>query len=701
MTGKYYIEGLDCADCARKFAENVALLPGVKKAEVNFAAATLTIEGDAPAADLDRLAKEEGFVLFQEKPVKKKGGGNKNLAGIAVVGGIALACGLLLIGLVENPWWGKSFLLFAILVGGGSTFLKAVRNLKHFRFDMSVLMTVAVIGALLIGEWKEAAIVAWLFAMSAWLESYTAGTARNALAKLMENVPELAILVTPEGEKEVPAAEVKVGQRLLVRAGQKIPVDGLVVAGFSHVSEAAITGEATPLEKTAGSHVLSGSINEMGSLTIEVEKTVANSTMAQIVKLVEAAQNKEVTYQTFVNRFAAVYTPIVIVLAGFLAVLPPLLFSAEWQTWIYNGLALLVVACPCALVITTPVVLVAALGNAAKNGVIIKGGTELEKLAAATIALFDKTGTLTCGKHSLVGMMAFWGSEEEVLMKAAAVERYSQHPLALAIYQAAKDRNVAIKEAGDFRLIAGQGAEAILEGRLLRVGKPTIQLPEKIASQWQKWENQGMAVVALEEDGSLLGILALSDTVRQEAAAALAELRPQEIKPLVMLTGDNAMAAKYIAEMIGIDQVEAGLLPEDKLRLVEEYKKKGSVLMVGDGINDAPALAAADISVAMGAAGSDTALEAADIALMSDDLMKIPYAIRLSRRALKVIRQNITFAIALKVLVFLAIFPGWLTLWLAIVADMGANILVTLNGMRLADFSVGKKRINEKAIGID
>ncbi|MCG0276873.1 MAG: cadmium-translocating P-type ATPase, partial [Thermosediminibacteraceae bacterium] len=505
----------------------------------------------------------------------------------------------------------------------------------------------------------------------------------------MDIAPRTARIKKPWGEVDVPVDEVSIGDIMVIRPGEKIAMDGIIIKGESSINEAAITGESIPADKGPGDEVYAGTLNIQGSMEVKVTKHVQDTTLAKIIHLVEEAQTKRAPVQAFVDRFAAVYTPIVLGLAGAIALVPPLFLGYEWQSWIYRGLALLVVSCPCALVVSTPVAIVSAIGNAARNGVLIKGGIYLEEAGALKVIAFDKTGTLTKGEPVVTDVIPVGvESEREVLRKAASVENLSEHPLANAIVRAAKDQGIEIIPAEDFTALTGRGVKATVESEAVLIGN--IKLFEQmgietkgIASTVKRLQGEGKTAILVGTEKDIIGIIALADEIRESSKKAITLLKHTGIERTVMLTGDNKATAEAIANRAGVDEFFAELLPQDKVRALEDLiKKYGKVAMVGDGINDAPALAAATVGIAMGRTGTDTALETADIVLMTDDLTKVAFTVRLSRAAMKVIRQNITLSLLLKIAAVLATFPGWLTLWLAIMADMGATILVTLNGMR-------------------
>ncbi|MCL1874009.1 MAG: cation-translocating P-type ATPase [Clostridiales bacterium] len=708
----YYMQNLDCPDCARKFLAAARALPGVVGAELNFAAAKLVVSGHVDWQQLQKAAARFDVALSRNNPA----GGEKSKGRRLLILGL-ISAGLLLTELIISLFgWNLRLLLpVAVVVGGWPNFLRAGRNLRRFTFDTSVLMSVAVLGALALGEWREAALVAFLFILSDLLEAYTSGRARRSLATLLTGAPEKALRIRGDDQEEILAREVEPGDILLVRAGEKIPVDGLVIRGQSYLDQAAITGEAFPVAAGPGTTVYSGSINQMGTLTLRAEKRASDSTMAQIIRLVEEAQGKRLSFQGTVDRFAAVYTPVIIALALIISLGPPL-FTGDWHAWLYRGLTLLVIACPCALALTTPAVLVTALGRAARQGILIKGGAWLERLAAVDTAAFDKTGTLTLGQPQLTAIKTYQISEEKALTYAAALESPSAHPLARILRKTARERNLSLPRVEGWKTVPGQGVQGIIDGEECYIGKlrenPTdpareLSVDESPAqnrkydpnstlnpqhstlglqeSPLEAWQNQGQTIAALYIGRDLAAILAFADQPRPEAASMIGRLQQLGIKRTLILSGDNPGAVADLAQTIGVQENYGNLLPQEKVARLEAIKASGAtVMMAGDGINDAPALATADVGIAMGAAGSASALEVADIALLGDDLSKIPAAVALAKRALRLIKQNIAIAIGLKCLVLLAVFPGWLTLWLAIISDMGANIIVSLNGIRLA-----------------
>lgn len=584
--------------------------------------------------------------------------------------------------------------LAAIVIGGYSLFITGIKNLLKLEFDMRTLMTIAIIGAAIIGEWSEGAVVVILFAISEVLERYSMDKARASIRSLMDIAPNQAIVIRNGTEMLIDVGDITVGDTMIVKPGQKIAMDGIVKKGYSAVNQSAITGESVPVEKKVQDEVFAGTLNTEGLLEVEVTKTVEDTTISKIIHLVEEAQAEKAPSQAFVDRFAKYYTPVIIMIAGLVAVIPPIFTAADWNTWIYQGLAVLVVGCPCALVVSTPVSIVTAIGNAARNGVLIKGGIYLEQAGALKAIAFDKTGTLTKGIPNVTDfIMLQKENEKDLLAIIAALEHRSQHPLAAAIIRKAEQENMPFKdvEIEDFIATSGKGIQGAYEGITYYIGNPRMfsdLLPNGILSDINKQiltlQSQGKTVMLTGTASKVLAIIAVADEVRDSSREVISNLHQQGIEKTIMLTGDNNGTASAISQQVGVSEYQAELLPEDKLETIKQLRKKyDSVAMVGDGVNDAPALAASTVGIAMGGAGTDTALETADIALMGDDLKKLPFTIKLSRKALSIIKQNITFSLGIKILALLLVIPGLLTLWIAIFADMGATLLVTLNGLRL------------------
>jgi Zn2+/Cd2+-exporting ATPase len=582
----------------------------------------------------------------------------------------------------------------SILIGGYRLFITGFKNLFRLEFDMRTLMTIAVIGAAIIGEWGEGATVVILFAISEVLESYSMDKARQSIRSLMDIAPKEALIRRGDKEFTVEVDDIRIGDILIVKPGQKIAMDGTVVKGLSTVNQAAITGESVPVSKTINDEVFAGALNEEGLLEIKVTKHVDDTTIAKIIHLVEEAQAERAPSQAFVDRFAKYYTPVIILISLLVAVIPPLLLDADWSKWIYQGLAVLVVGCPCALVISTPVSIVTAIGNAARNGVLIKGGIHLEEMGAIKAIAFDKTGTLTEGIPVVTDYLPQGDSNvNELFSIIAALENGSQHPLASAIMKKAEQENLPYQDLviEDFSSITGKGIKGRVNDKMYYVGSPNFfneilanGIPSNLKMTISDLQNKGKTVMVAGTETEIGALLAVADEVRGNSKSVIQKLHSLGINKTIMLTGDNQATANAIGHQIGVSDIQADLLPQDKLTFIKELRNKyDRVAMVGDGVNDAPALAASTVGIAMGGAGTDTALETADIALMADDLGKLPFTVKLSRKALFIIKQNITFSLGIKLLALLLVIPGWLTLWIAIFADMGATLIVTLNGLRL------------------
>ncbi len=582
--------------------------------------------------------------------------------------------------------------LGAVIAGGWFIFPKAFAAARRLRPDMNLLMTVAVIGAMWIGEWLEASAVVFLFSLALLLESWSVGQARQAISRLMDLTPLTARFFSSAegGLEERPVDDVPVGATVVVRPGEKVPLDGVITRGETSVNQAPITGESTPVFKRAGDEVYAGTINGDGAIEFRSTKPAADTTLARIIHMVEEAQSRRAPTEQWVEKFARIYTPAMMALALAIAVVPPVAFGASWVRWVYEGLVILVIACPCALAISTPVSIVAGLTAAARNGVLIKGGAYLEAPARLRGIAFDKTGTLTRGEPSVERIVPLNGhSTENLLGYAAALEIHSTHPLARAVLQQAQTQGIVPPTAEDFTSFPGLGAQGTIEGRPYWIGSHRMleqtraEVPH-IHQMAEEMEDAGHSLVLLWCDDHVCGLIGVGDKLRTEAQESVRRLKELGLEKIVMLTGDNERTARSVAEAVGVDEYRAGLLPEDKVKAVARLREKvGRVAVVGDGVNDAPAMAEAGLGIAMGAMGSDAAIETADIALMSDDLAKIPWLIQHSRRVLRTIQQNIAFALGLKAVFILLALSGMATLWSAIAADMGASLLVIFNALRL------------------
>jgi Cd2+/Zn2+-exporting ATPase len=681
------VEGMDCASCAATVERSVARVPGVRRAAVNFATGRLDVRHE-PAVDeagLRRAVERAGYRVERGREAEPGGFWLKPRTLSVFAAALLFASGLV-IGLGGGPEALRvGAYAAAILVGGLPIFRAALAGLRARHLDMNVLMSLAVAGGAAIGEWAEAASVVVLFAAGTALQVYAVDRTRGAVRALARLAPDEVPVRRGGEEVLVPAAAVEVGETVVLRPGERVALDGVVREGSTAVDESPVTGESTPVEKGPGDEVFSGTLNGPGGVLVRVTRRAEDSTLQQIVRMVEEAQGSRAPAEQFVDRFARVYTPAVVAVAVALAAVPPLL-GASFEEWFYRALALLIIACPCALVISTPVTVVSGIGAASRTGVLIKSGAALEAAGRLRTLAVDKTGTLTEGRPVLSRVVPVAGSSgEEVLRLAAALERRSEHPLAHAILSAAGERE--LPEVRDYRAVAGRGAEGVVAGERLVIGSRRMfeerGIPLRAAEgALAEVEAAGETPVILGRESGVAAVFGLADAVRPEAQAAVEALRRSGVR-VVMLTGDAEAPARRIASELSVEY-RASLLPEQKVEAVRQLaRESGPVGMVGDGINDAPALAAATVGFTMGAAGSGVALETSDIALMRDDLSRLAGAVELSRSAEGIIKQNVLASILVKgVFVLLAPF-GLVTLWLAVLADMGTSLAVTLNGLRL------------------
>jgi Zn2+/Cd2+-exporting ATPase len=688
------VEGMDCASCATTVEKRVSLLPGVHRAAVNFAAGRLDAEHDPGLAlsDIEKAVTDAGYGVAKARETERPPFWRTPRAISVFASGLLFGLGLAL-GLAGAPEVARvGAYLAAIVTGGWPIFRAALVGLKARHLDMNVLMSVATVGAVGIGQWAEAASVVVLFSAGNALQVYAIDRTRGAVRALANLAPDEVLVRRGGAERLVVAGEVAVGETVVVRPGERLAVDGEVIEGRTTVDESPVTGESTPVEKGPGDAVYSGSLNGPGGLLVRTLREAGDSTLQRIAQLVEEAQATRAPAEQFVDRFSRVYTPLVVAVAAVLAVVPPLL-GAAFGEWFYRALALLIIACPCALVISTPVTVVSGIGSASRRGILIKGGAALEAAGRLKALAFDKTGTLTEGRPVLSRVVSLDGrGEYGALLLAAALERRSEHPLAHAILSAAVGQaadGAGLPPVEEFRSIAGRGAEGVVGGRRYLIGSPRLFEERGVAlnpaaTALDEVGEAGETPVLLgdERDG-LLAVFGLADSIRPGARATLEVLRNAGVGELVMLTGDAEAPARRVAEELGVDY-RARLLPEQKVEAVRALvESHGEAGMVGDGVNDAPALAASSVGFAMGAAGTDVALETADVALMQDDLPKLAEAVGLSRAAEGIIKQNVAFSIAIKGLFVLLAPFGLVALWLAVLADMGTSIAVTLNGLRL------------------
>jgi Cd2+/Zn2+-exporting ATPase len=690
----FKIEGMDCREEVAMLERRFKNLTGLEDFSADLMGQRLHVKYDAAKLTASAIADavaETGMRawLEHEEPIAIGGDAERRRRAFVIAAGTLLAAGLLL-GFLGRSIPADILYVGAVACGLGAIWRRTLGALRARSLDINVLMVFAVAGAMVLRQFGEAASVIFLFAVAESLEALTLGRARAAIRALMDLAPAEAQVRDAAGERRVPVDSVSVGAVIVVRPGEKIPLDGEVVAGQSEVNQAPITGESLPIEKAGGDAVFAGTINGRGALDIRVTRIRRDTTLAKIVHLVERAQAQRAPAQSLVERFARVYTPAVIVLAVVVAVAPPLFLGGAWHAWTYRALVLLVVSCPCALVISTPVSIVAALAGAARKGVLIKGGVYLERTGRVRCVAFDKTGTLTHGTPRVVDVVTLNGAADKAVVGlAASVERRSTHPIARAIVDHAEAAHLSALPAANVLSLAGRGAEGDVAGARVVLGNHRLFEERQLCSPavhryLDRLAADGRTPVLVARDGEAIGIIALADRPREASRDAVDLLRRHGVESVVMLTGDNRSTADVIASALGVDEVRADLLPEDKVTAVEDLKRLyGSVAMVGGGVNDAPALATADIGIVMGAAGSDAALETADVALMADELLKIPYAFRLSRKTLRNIQANLAISIVMKAAFVVAAVAGVATLWMAVVADTGASVIVIANALRL------------------
>ncbi|TCL71157.1 heavy metal translocating P-type ATPase [Rhizobium sp. BK251] len=696
---KLKIEGMDCGSCALKIETAMKRLPGVSEISVSYTAGTLALQLDEDRTSQTTI--EEKIRALGYKPLGAAAAAAERRAAPESDD--------------KSAWWQDEKVRLVLATGGlfvlafivASLFpaterwaysIAAILSVLPFArravagafegspFSVETLMSVAAIGAIAIGQAEEAAVVVFLFSIGELLETLAADRARKGIKALVDLVPRVALRERDGAVEQVSVEELAIGDIVVVRPGDRIPSDGAVIDGSSEVNEAPVTGESVPVAKQPGASVYAGSINANGELRVEISHVAADNTISRIVHMVEEAQESKAPMARVIDDFSRWYTPGAMVVALLVILVPPLAFGGDWMTWVYRGLATLLIACPCALVISTPAAIASGLATGARNGLLIKGGAALETLGKIRTVAFDKTGTLTLGRPQVTDVIALVGSEEDVLARAAAVEGNTTHPLGAAIVEAAKTRNLDVPKAfGGATAVPGKAVTARLKNAFVSVGSPRFAaeqapLAEDVAARITALETEGKTVVTVVSGAVLEGLIALRDEPRTDAAAGLRALKAAGIET-VMLTGDNARTAEAIARQLQLD-VKAELLPDAKLQEIARLKQRGPIAMVGDGINDAPALAAASVGVAMGG-GTDVALETAEAALLRNRVTDVAKLVSLSRATLGNIWQNITIAVGLKGVFLLTTLFGMTTLWMAILADTGATVLVTANALRL------------------
>ncbi len=689
---------MDCIECAKKLEKAVLALDGVTGVRVSYTLGKLNVEGKKgrlDRKDVVRAVERLGYkIRADEEPALEAffSWSNRRLV-ITIVSGILFIAGVVGEFLLHEPILYLPAYALAILTGGYYIARRGIASIYERYLDMNVLMMVAVAGAVLIAAYEEAASIVFLFSLAEVLESYSVARTRRSITELMDFMPRRVLVRRGEEEVTIDATDVQVGDIAVVRPGERIPVDGEVIKGESSVDESAVTGESIPVTRGPGDAVFSGTLNGQGAMEIMVAKRYQDTVIAKIVQLVEEAEATKAPTERFIDRFSRYYTPAVVLIAFATMFLPTLLFGAPLEEWFYRGLVLLVISCPCALVISTPVSVVSAISGGARRGVLFKGGLYLERMGRIKVVAFDKTGTLTQGRPKVEEVIPLNGATvQEVLKVAASAENRSEHHLARAIMERAREERVDIVEAKGFTALHGKGVAIIFQERRVFTGSPQFFRELKVdlsavEDRIAELSAQGKTVILVGPEDGLMGMITVRDLPRKESREVVDGLKAMGIK-VVMLTGDDLKVAEGVAADLGIEEYRARLLPQDKVKAVEELQAKhGPLLMVGDGVNDAPALAKAEIGVAMGVAGTDVALETADVALMSDDLHSLLYGIRLSRRGARVIRQNVSVSLIVKLALTILAFPGLVTLWMAIlIGDLGVSLAVIGNALRLNRF---------------
>ena len=686
------IDGMDCPTCATVIEHALQRTDGVLEASVSYAAERLRLEFDSEKIGrpgIVRRIQALGYAVLEEGRQAGWFRSHRELI-FSGVAGLLLLSGWLA-GLAGAPRsLALGLLLGAYAAGGFTTLRDAWQSLRSRRFDIDTLMIVAAAGAAVLGAWEEGALLLFLFSLGHALEHMAMDRARKAIEALAELAPKTAIVQRDAVEIEVRIEELQRGDRVIVKPDQRIPADGQVASGDSAVDQAPVTGESMPVDKRPGDKVFAATVNGEGALVVEVTKLARESTLSRMVELVAEAQTQKSPTQRFTDRFERIFVPVVLVGAALLIVLPPL-FGFPFAEAFYRAMAVLVAASPCALAIATPSAVLCGIARAAQGGVLIKGGAHLENLGVLTAIAFDKTGTLTAGKPKLTDAVAVGGNEERLLTVAAAVESRSAHPLAQAVVAEAKRRGLTWRDVGEAESVTGKGVRAEFDGQKVAIGNAKLfdgePLPEVIQQQAMRLEGEGKTTLLVQADGQFLGVLALADTPREGMRQVLERLHRLGIRKTLMLTGDNERVGRAIADAVGLDEVRAGLLPEDKVSAMEALGQRyGPVAMVGDGVNDAPAMARAAVGIAMGGAGTDVALETADVALMADDLSKLPFAMALSRASRRIMRQNLWVSLGVVALLIPATLSGWAGIGLAVLVHEGSTLVVVINALRLLTY---------------
>ncbi|HMO01506.1 MAG TPA: heavy metal translocating P-type ATPase [Oligoflexia bacterium] len=699
--GIFSFAKLGSEDAYLSIENELRKIPGVLSASVNTAAQVLRLEWEKTQLNkqaVERLLVEKKLLVPLAKDVASKPfwSRNKELF-LSLGGGLFLLLGFLLENFESQRYITITFYLLAYILGAFDLVQHAVKDIKKGQFDFNIdlLMVLAAVGAALLGQWAEGGLLLFLFSMAHALEHYALDKARSAIKALGELVPQKARLRRDGRDEEVPIEDVKANDVVIVLPAERISVDGVVQSGVSAVDQAPITGESVPVEKKAGDQVFAGTVNGNGALEIVTSKASGDRTLDRIIKLVEEAQTQKAPTEVFTEKFERIFVPMVLVVAVLVVVVPPVIGLMSLSESFYRAMALLVGASPCALALGTPSAVLAGIAQAARNGVLIKGGAYLENLGSLRAFAFDKTGTLTIGQPVITEIAPMNGaSEAEVLRIAGAVENRSQHPLAKAVVKKAEQMNIKLPDAGEVQSLTAKGVRSVVEGKIVELGSlrlwesEKVTIPDSVRQAVLALQDKGRSVIVIKHGDIWLGVLGVRDTPRDSAKAVLGELRNLGMKPLIMLTGDNKGIGNAVGKEVGVDEVRANLLPEDKVTLLKELLETyGQVAMVGDGVNDAPALAHATVGISMGGAGTAVALETADVALMGDDLSKLPFAVGLSRAAQRIIRQNLYISLFVIGLLVLSTVSGLLGIGIAVIIHEGSTMVVVANSLRLLRFS--------------
>ncbi|OBZ08636.1 cation-translocating P-type ATPase [Bacillus sp. FJAT-26390] len=717
---EYRIKGLSCGGCALRMEEEIKQLEHGDDAKLSYNSGKLTVNPQISMVEVRKILKSDNAYIESSAESNTEHNhshhdhdghthdghthdghdhghdhshedGNGKMLKLLITSGVVYVAALLLDGVLDKQAVIILYVL-ATIISGYTTFFRGLKNLFKLKFNIDTLMTIALIGAVAIGEWKEATLVAILFGLNELLEGYGMEKARRSMEALLQVAPKEALKLDNGQEVIVPISSLQVGDFVKIKPGEKIPSDGTVTDGKSSVNEAAITGESLPIEKESGEPVFGGSINNEGLLVVRIDKAYKDSSLAKILHLVQEAQETKTPTELFINKFAKYYTPLIMLVAALVMLVPPLLFQGDWMTWLYQGLSVLIVGCPCALILSSPIAIVSGITRNARNGVLVKGGVFLEQLGKIDTLAFDKTGTLTKGEPHVAQLEAY---EEELFFQVAgAIEKSSSHPLAKAIMKEIDSRSIIVPEPDEIQTLTGRGIKAQVNGQTYWLGNEKsiahIAVPSPIQSRIEQLKDEGLTLVLVADEQQILGMFGIADEIREESRSVIAALHKLGITSTVMLTGDHQKTAAKVASAVGVSEFYGSLLPEDKVKRIKELSANHKVAMIGDGINDAPALASAQLGIAMGK-GTDSAIETADIVLMQDHLGKLPEAVSIAKKVNRVIRFNIVVSLGLKVIALLLTIPGWLTLWIAILSDMGATVFVTLVSLTL--LIEGKKRL--------